>query len=307
MPSMSHVDHLPRHPRTARRWPPRRSPTSSSKGIAPGGGLYVPERAARRSRSTRSSRSRQCRTGGARPTVFSRFGVDVRRRAHRRAHAGAPTASSSTTSGSRRSVEVRPDIHVLELWHGPTQRVQGHGAAVHAAVLLRSRRGQARARASSTRTTSSSSPRPATPARPRSRASPTARTPRIVVFYPADGVSDIQRKQMVTQHGDNVGVFGVRGNFDDCQSAVKAAFDDDGVQRLASRRARLAALLGQLDQLGTAAAADRLLRERLRGHGRVGRRARPASRIDVCVPTGNFGNILGAYYAQARWACRSAG
>jgi len=39
-------------------------------------------------------------------------------------------------------------------------------------------------------------------------------------------VSDIQRKQMVTQHGANVGVFGVRGNFDDCQTAVKAAFTD---------------------------------------------------------------------------------
>jgi hypothetical protein len=50
--------------------------------------------------------------------------------------------------------------------------------------------------------------------------------PSVCVFYPAEGVSDIQRKQMVTQRGTNVSVFGVRGNFDDCQTAVKEAFND---------------------------------------------------------------------------------
>ena len=48
----------------------------------------------------------------------------------------------------------------------------------------------------------------------------------IVVFYPDGGVSDIQFKQMATQEGDNVCVYGVRGNFDDCQTSVKRMFDD---------------------------------------------------------------------------------
>ena len=73
---------------------------------------------------------------------------------------------------------------------------------------------------------------------------------------------------MVTQRGDNVGVFGVRGNFDDCQSAVKAAFADEAFNAELHEKHGLRALQRELHQLGPAAAADRLLRERLRRHGR---------------------------------------
>ncbi len=82
----------------------------------------------------------------------------------------------------------------------------------------------------------------------------------IVVFYPADGVSDIQRKQMVTQHGANVGVFGVRGNFDDCQSAVKAAFaDEDFTDELHEKHGLRLSSANSINW-GRLHAADRLLR-----------------------------------------------
>ena len=121
---------------------------------------------------------------------------------------------------------------------------------------------------------------------------------RIAVFYPADGVSDLQRLQMVTQLGDNVAVFGVRGDFDDCQNAVKAGFDDDTFgEGLRDRHAlRLSSansinwgrLLPQIVYY-VSAYADMV------ASGGV----KPGASMDVCVPTGNFGNILGAYYAKA--------
>ncbi len=91
---------------------------------------------------------------------------------------------------------------------------------------------------------------------------------KIVVYYPDAGVSAIQERQMTTQPGGNLSVFRVAGDFDACQSAVKAVFDDAAFADELAARLRLRDLVGELDQLGPAAAADRLLRERLRRHGR---------------------------------------
>ena len=156
---------------------------------------------------------------------------------------------------------------------------------------------RARGRARST-TTSSSSPPRATPARPRSRASPTATHTRIVVFYPAEGVSDIQRKQMVTQRGDNVGVFGVRGNFDDCQNAVKAAFADEAFNAELHERARPAAVRANSINWGrllpqivyyVSAYADMVRRRR---------RARRASRWTCACRRATSATSWRAYYAR---------
>jgi len=120
---------------------------------------------------------------------------------------------------------------------------------------------------------------------------------RIAVFYPVDGVSDIQRRQMVTQHGDNVAVFGVRGNFDDCQTAVKAAFSDPefsrrlhdghGLRLSSANSINWGRLLPQVVYYASAY-ADMV------ASGGV----KPGEPMDVCVPTGNFGNILAAFYAK---------
>ncbi|MDR2197156.1 MAG: threonine synthase [Coriobacteriales bacterium] len=119
----------------------------------------------------------------------------------------------------------------------------------------------------------------------------------ILVFYPHGGVSDIQLLQMATQRGDNVGVFGVKGNFDDCQTAVKGAFDDAVFNEwLASRHnMRLSSansinwgrLLPQIVYYVSAYA-------QLVANGSL----KCGETFDVCVPTGNFGNILAAWYAR---------
>ena len=119
---------------------------------------------------------------------------------------------------------------------------------------------------------------------------------KILVFYPENGVSQIQKLQMVTQEGANVGVCAVRGNFDDAQNGVKRVFSDPAIrEELAGRGFFLSPansinwgrILPQIVYY-ISAYCD-LLRE---GEVRLG------EPVNYCVPTGNFGNILACYYAR---------
>ncbi|MBR1749506.1 MAG: threonine synthase [Ruminococcus sp.] len=118
----------------------------------------------------------------------------------------------------------------------------------------------------------------------------------ILVFYPEDGVSAMQKKQMTTQEGKNVGVCAIKGNFDDAQNGVKAIFTDpetgkeladNGLMfssansinwgRLAPQIIYYISTYAQLVKDGEIALGDK---------------------INIVVPTGNFGNILAGYYAK---------
>lgn len=119
----------------------------------------------------------------------------------------------------------------------------------------------------------------------------------IGVLFPDGGVSDIQRKQMVTTTGNNVCVWAVRGNFDDCQTAVKRTFADERfTDRLLSDYAialssansiNWGRLLPQIVYY-VSSYAELVAQEKI-GLG---------NELDICVPTGNFGNILAAWYAK---------
>ncbi|MDD4601541.1 Threonine synthase [bioreactor metagenome] len=119
---------------------------------------------------------------------------------------------------------------------------------------------------------------------------------RIIVFYPQDGVSQIQRLQMITQEGENVAVSAVEGNFDDAQTGVKKIFNDDCYkQELAQRGFRLSSansinwgrLLPQIVYYFSAY-ADLVKQQRVN----------LGQEVNFVVPTGNFGNILAGYYAK---------
>ncbi|HHX14336.1 MAG TPA: threonine synthase [Clostridiales bacterium] len=118
----------------------------------------------------------------------------------------------------------------------------------------------------------------------------------IFVFFPQDGVSQIQARQMVTQEGENTHVYGINGNFDDAQTAVKRAFNDlELAKRLAGRGYRLSSAnsinIGRLvPQIVYYFWAYLQLLKR----GGLA----PDDPVNIVVPTGNFGNILAAYYAS---------
>ena len=119
---------------------------------------------------------------------------------------------------------------------------------------------------------------------------------KIIVFYPKDGVSPIQEKQMVTQQGDNAYVVAIHGNFDDAQTGVKNIFsnkelekemDQKGYQFSSANSINIGRLVPQIAYYVYAYA--QLLAEEKIADG---------EKINVVVPTGNFGNILAAYYAK---------
>lgn len=119
---------------------------------------------------------------------------------------------------------------------------------------------------------------------------------KIIVFYPKDGVSPIQEKQMVTQKGDNTFVVGIKGNFDDAQNGVKSIFGDKeletelekaGIQFSSANSINIGRLVPQVVYYVYAYA--KLLENDEIVEGET---------INVVVPTGNFGNILAAYYAK---------
>ena len=119
---------------------------------------------------------------------------------------------------------------------------------------------------------------------------------KIMVFYPKDGVSDIQQLQMVTQAGENVGVCAVVGNFDDAQTGVKQIFSDPAVRETLAARGYVLSSANSINWgrvlpqvVYYISAYCDLLNE-----GKIAM----GDQINVCVPTGNFGNILACYYAR---------
>ena len=119
---------------------------------------------------------------------------------------------------------------------------------------------------------------------------------KILVFYPKDGVSKIQQLQMATQEGDNVGVWSVIGNFDDAQTGVKKLFSDAGLRGELAQRGYFLSSANSINWgrvlpqiVYYISAYCDLLQD-----GKIAE----GEKINICVPTGNFGNILAAYYAK---------
>lgn len=277
------------------------------EGIAPGGGLFVPE--------SLPSLSLDFITGlAALPyheraaAVYEAFGLDVPA-ARTREIAAAAYSDTFDDPQIAPVREVAPGRHVLELWHGPTlafkdmalqcmplffsqalEQAHASGATDLDFLILVATSGDTGVAALN-------------------GFADRAHT-KICVYYPDAGVSALQELQMVTQPGGNLTVFRLGGDFDDCQNAVKAVFDDAGFAAELAETHRLSLSSANSINWGrlmpqiayyVSAYAD------LAAGGVVA----PGAPIDVCVPTGNFGNILAAYYAKrmgvpfARLLCAS--
>ena len=119
---------------------------------------------------------------------------------------------------------------------------------------------------------------------------------KILVFYPDGGVSDIQKLQMVSQEGENVGVCAVKGNFDDAQSGVKRIFSDPVLREELAGRGYF---LSSANSINWGRVLPQIVYYisaycELLSAGKI----TLGDKIDFCVPTGNFGNILAGYYAK---------
>ncbi|MEA2016002.1 MAG: threonine synthase [Actinomycetota bacterium] len=119
---------------------------------------------------------------------------------------------------------------------------------------------------------------------------------KIIVFYPHGGVSNIQERHMRTQEGDNTYVVGVRGDFDDTQRGVKEIFSDEAFNGILNKKGHVFSSANSIN-------IGRLIPQityyiyayiKLRETGRI----KENETINIVVPTGNFGNILAAYYSK---------
>jgi threonine synthase len=119
---------------------------------------------------------------------------------------------------------------------------------------------------------------------------------RIVVFFPEKGVSDIQKRQMVTQVGKNTKVIGIKGNFDDAQTEVKKIFNDEELKKELDEKSYMFSSANSIN-------IGRLIPQVVyyfHGYMELLRKGQIelGEKINFVVPTGNFGNILAAYYAK---------
>lgn len=119
---------------------------------------------------------------------------------------------------------------------------------------------------------------------------------KIIVFYPKGGVSAVQERQMITQKGNNTAVVAIHGNFDHAQSGVKTLFED---QELKEKLAQFGYQFSSANSINIGRLIPQVVYyvyayAKLMQHEQI----TPGEKINVTVPTGNFGNILAAYYAK---------
>ena len=183
------------------------------------------------------------------------------------------------------------DRHILELWHGPTSAFKDMALQImpHLMSLALTKTAERSDMLILVATSGDTGKAALEGFRdvPRTQ---------ILVFYPSEGVSEVQRAQMVTQEGKNVGVIAVEGNFDDAQTGVKKIFSSANMREvLAQKNLKLSSAnsinWGRLaPQIAYYFSAYQSLCET----GKL----QSGEPVNFSVPTGNFGNILAGYYAK---------
>ena len=263
-------------------------------GLATGGGLYVPENVPQLSLDDICALADLPYAQRA-ARIYRAFDIDLDDGQIEQITTGA-YGDQFDTPDICPITSLPGDIHMLELWHGPTSAFKDMALQClprffsASAAALRDR-GQLDDTHMILVATSGDTGKAALEGfRDVDGVS-------IGVMYPDGGVSDIQYKQMATQRGGNVVVWGVRGNFDDCQTGAKNVFDDEEFASQLHERFHVA--LSSANSINWGRLMPQIVYyvsayAQLVGTGAVA----AGDPVDVCVPTGNFGNILAAYYAR---------
>ncbi len=259
------------------------------QGLAEDGGLFVPE-----SIPTLSTDEIKALCKDSYPVraakILSKFLTDYTYE-ELLADCTAAYDEKSFVGGAAPLVKLCDNLEVLELWHGPTAAFKDMALQIMPRLLSRAlvKTGEERTALILVATSGDTGKAALEGYKDIDRV-------KIMVFYPVDGVSRVQKLQMATQTGDNVNVCAIEGNFDDAQTGVKVIFGDESMAqklnengyffssansinwgRLAPQIVYYVSAYCDLLNKGTCALGDS---------------------FNVCVPTGNFGNIFAAYIAK---------
>ena len=258
-------------------------------GLAPDGGLFLPETIPTLSEADiEALRHESYPVRAAR--ILHMFLTDYTQE-ELMTDCHAAYREASFPGGAAPLVHVCNNLYALELWHGPTSAFKDMALQMLPQLLSAALRKTGEKRTACILAATSGDTGKAAMAG-------FADVPQtcIQVYYPKDGVSPVQERQMVTQEGENVDVRAVIGNFDDAQAGVKRIFSDEAVRAELDKRGYFLSSANSINWgrlvpqivYYISAYCDLLNKGVIRN----------GEEINVCVPTGNFGNIFAAYLAK---------
>lgn len=260
------------------------------KGLSDEGGLYVPESVPALSKEEILSLCDKSYVERA-YTVFSKFLTDFTDGELRHCVESAYNTKNFDTDNIAEIAKLKDGKYVLELWHGPTCAFKDMALQILPYLLTTSAKKEVDGKQIAILVATSGDTGKAA-----LEGFKDVPGTSISVFYPEDGVSPMQKRQMTTQEGDNVNVCAVKGNFDDCQNGVKAIFTDKEIE---DKLAKNNILLSSANSINWGRLAPQIIYyvstyAQLVKDGDIAY----GDKVNIVVPTGNFGNILAAYYAK---------
>ncbi len=260
------------------------------KGLSDEGGLYVPESIPKLSEAEILGLCDKSYVDRA-YEIFSRYLTDFTDEELRHCVEGAYNTRNFDTDNIAEIAKLRDGKYILELWHGPTCAFKDMALQILPYLLTTSAKKEVDGKHISILVATSGDTGKAA-----LEGFKDVPGTSISVFYPEDGVSPMQKRQMTTQSGDNVNVCAIKGNFDDCQNGVKAIFTDNAI---AEKLAQKNILLSSANSINWGRLAPQIIYYistyvQLVKDGDI----KYGDKVNIVVPTGNFGNILAAYYAK---------
>ncbi len=269
---------------------PVSSAEAIKQGLAPDGGLFVPNAQVKLTPEQLQA-MRELNYPERAVMILKQFLTDFTERELQDCVAQAYSPAKFSNSAITPIAKLNPSVYLLELWHGPTcafkdlalqllphlltHSLKKTGEAAEIAILVATSGDTGKAALEGFKDVAGT---------------------KIIVFYPDQGVSEVQKRQMLTQEGHNVAVIAVAGNFDDAQEGVKNIFGNKEFnQALSQKQIKLSSansinwgrLVPQIVYY-ISAYVDLLKAQEIA----------PGEPINIVVPTGNFGNILAAFYAR---------
>ncbi len=261
-----------------------------AQGISEEGGLFVPCVLPQFSMDKISSMVSMSYIDRAK-TVLREFLTDFTEEELSYCVEGAYSAEKFSSPAIAPTVHICGNKNILELWHGPTCAFKDMALQLLPYLMTVSAKKTAEGKTIVILVATSGDTGKAA-----LEGFKDVKDTKILVFYPVDGVSPMQKLQMVTQDGENVSVCAINGNFDDAQSAVKSIFTDSEIkEQLAAKNMMFSSansinwgrLVPQIVYYFSTY-CDMISMNNIKA----------GEEINVVVPTGNFGNILAGFYAK---------
>ena len=260
-----------------------------ARGLAPDGGLFVPESIPQLSKEDIAALCKLSYPERA-AKILSLYLSDYTEE-ELLADCRAVYAETSFVGGAAPLVALDDALNVLELWHGPTAAFKDMALQIMPRLLSRAlgKIGEKRTALILVATSGDTGKAALEGYRDLDQI-------KIIAFYPVDGVSKVQKLQMATQLGENVSVCAIRGNFDDAQTGVKKIF---GNADIAAKLNEKGYFLSSANSINWGRLAPQIVYYVSAYCDLINAGKRKIGEpFNVCVPTGNFGNIFAAYLAK---------